>query len=60
MGTLRKNCKNIPYDVVLKKLEKGEYIANENENRITIMKWKDKRDVLVLCSKHWWAGFVQD
>lgn len=52
VGTLRKNRKNIPKDVVLKKLKKGEYIAKENEDGITIMKWKDKRDVLVLSTKH--------
>lgn len=35
----------------MKKLKKGEYIAKENEDGITTMKWKDKRDVLVLSTK---------
>lgn len=35
----------------MKKLNKGEYIAKENEDGITTMKWKDKRDVLVLSTK---------
>ncbi|KAL0278099.1 UNVERIFIED_CONTAM: hypothetical protein PYX00_000008 [Menopon gallinae] len=35
-----------------KKLQRGEIFAKENENGITLMKWKDKRDVLLLSTKH--------
>lgn len=52
VGTLRKNRKHIPKSVVHKKLKRGEYIAKESEDGITVMKWRDKRDVLVLSTKH--------
>ncbi|CAG4999425.1 unnamed protein product [Parnassius apollo] len=38
--------------VVEAKLEKGESIAMENQRGITVLKWKDKHDVLVLSTKH--------
>lgn len=52
VGTIRKNRRNIPKEVANAKLKTGEYIARESEDGITIMKWKDKRDVLVLSTKH--------
>jgi hypothetical protein len=52
VGTLRKNRKHLPEDVKNAKLKTGEYKAKENENGITVMKWKDKRDVLLLSTKH--------
>lgn len=52
VGTVQKNRKNLPKDVINAKFRTGEYKAHENENRITVMKWKDKRDVLLLSTKH--------
>lgn len=52
VGTLRKNRKHFPKTVVSTKLKKGQYIARESVDGITVMKWKDKRDVLVLSTKH--------
>lgn len=52
IGTLRRNRKHIPKDVASKKLKKGEIIARENEKGITVLKWKDKRDVLMLSTVH--------
>ncbi|CAK9833715.1 PiggyBac transposable element-derived protein 4 [Anthophora retusa] len=52
IGTLRPNRKENPKAVVTAKLRRGEVIARENRNGITVMKWKDKRDVLVLSTKH--------
>lgn len=52
VGTLRPNRKDNPNEVVTAKLRRGEVIAQENSKGITIMKWKDKRDVLVLSTKH--------
>lgn len=52
IGTLRPNRKENPKAVVTAKLRRGEVIAQENRNGITVMKWKDKRDVLVLSTKH--------
>lgn len=52
VGTIRKNRRHIPKVVTDAKLKRGEYIARESEDGITVMKWKDKRDVLVLSTKH--------
>lgn len=52
VGTIRKNRKGLPQNVVQAKLQKGEFIAMENEDGITVLKWKDKRDVYMLSTKH--------
>lgn len=51
VGTIRKIRKNIPKEVVNAKLKPGEFRAQENERGVTVMKWKDKRDVLLLSTK---------
>lgn len=50
-GTLRKNRKNLPLLVKNKKLKRGELIAAQ-KNNVTILKWKDKRDVLMISTCH--------
>lgn len=50
-GTLRPNQKNNPKDVIIKKLKKGEYICRYTKEGISIVKWKDKRDVLIISSE---------
>nr|XP_033332812.1 piggyBac transposable element-derived protein 4-like isoform X2 [Megalopta genalis] len=52
VGTLRLNCKGIPNEVLTTELKRGEVVAKENSKGITVLKWKDKRDVLVLSTKH--------
>ncbi|GBP98222.1 PiggyBac transposable element-derived protein 4 [Eumeta japonica] len=52
IGTLRKNRRGLPKAVVDSKLQKGETMAMENEDGVTVLKWKDKRDVLMLSTKH--------
>lgn len=52
VGTLRKNRRNLPKDVMTMNLKPGEFSAKENKNGITVMKWKDKRDVCLLSTKH--------
>lgn len=52
VGTLRANRKLNPKDVVTKKLQKNEVVAAESDTGVVILKWKDKRDVLVLSTKH--------
>jgi len=52
VGTLRKNRRGNSAEVVSKKLKRGEVIARENISGITMLKWKDKRDVLMLSTKH--------
>jgi len=52
VGTLRNNRKQSPKDVTLKKLKKGDFIAQQSDRGIVVMKWEDKRDVLVLSTKY--------
>ncbi|CAG4944989.1 unnamed protein product [Parnassius apollo] len=50
-GTLRKNRKNLPLLIKNKKLKRGEQIAAQ-KNNVTILKWHDKRDVLMISTCH--------
>ncbi|CAK1599162.1 unnamed protein product [Parnassius mnemosyne] len=52
VGTVKKNRRGLPKKVTNTKLKKGHYCAEESRDGITVMKWKDKRDVLVLSTKH--------
>lgn len=52
VGTLRKNRKNNPKDVINKRLKKGESYSQESNTGVVITKWQDKRDVLTLSTKH--------
>ncbi len=52
VGTVRANRKKFPKNVMDKKLKRGEMIAMEDQNGIVILKWKDKRDVRMLSTKH--------
>ncbi|CAH1977516.1 unnamed protein product [Acanthoscelides obtectus] len=51
-GTLRSNSRYNPPDAVKAKLNKGDVIAQQNEDKTVVLKWQDKRDVLVLSTKH--------
>ncbi|CAH1955745.1 unnamed protein product [Acanthoscelides obtectus] len=50
-GTLRKNRKGVPKEVVKTNLKKGDIIARQRDN-ITVLKWHDKRDVCMLSTCH--------
>lgn len=52
IGTLRKNRKHLPKDVVGAKLKKNEIVGKQCEDGIVVLKWKDKRDVLMLSTCH--------
>lgn len=52
VGTLRANRKRNPTDVTKKKLKKGDIVARQNDNGVLVLKWKDRRDVLAISSKH--------
>lgn len=52
VGTLRSNRKLNPPDVVKAKLKKNEVIAQESDTGVVVLKWKDKRDVLMLSTIH--------
>lgn len=48
IGTMRSNRRGIPQDLLAKKLQRHEYIVKESNDRLTVLKWKDKRDVSVI------------
>lgn len=50
IDTLRKN--KIPQDAIQKKLKRKELIARQNKSGVTVLKFKDKRDVLMLSTMH--------
>lgn len=52
IGTVSARRKFNPEDVISKKLKKGEVIARESSNGIVMLKWHDKRDVLMLSTIH--------
>lgn len=52
IGTLRSNRKFNPRSVIEKKLKVGEAIAEECSQGVIVQKWRDKRDVLILSTKH--------
>lgn len=52
VGTLRKNVKHCPKDVLNAKLRVGEIRGKENDKGVVISIWKDKRDVRFLSTRH--------
>ncbi|XGW19881.1 hypothetical protein V3C99_003598 [Haemonchus contortus] len=50
LGTIRKNRIGIPAEVKTKKLKKGEVIARQDEYGVTVLKWKDKRELYMISS----------
>lgn len=52
VGTLRANRKRNPTEVIKKKLVRGGVVARRNRRGIMVLKWKDRRDVLMLSTKH--------
>jgi len=51
VGTLKLSRKNIPKEVKDKELEKGEIIARHS-GPVTVLKWRDKRNVTVVSTYH--------
>lgn len=51
-GTLRKNRVGLPLNVTKSKLKKGQCVARQKDNYITVLKWHDKRDVLMISTCH--------
>ncbi|KAL4091617.1 hypothetical protein QTP88_026276 [Uroleucon formosanum] len=52
VGTLRSNRKSNPKDVTQKKLKRAEVISMRSFSNILVLKWKDKRDLYMLSTKH--------
>lgn len=50
-GTLRKNRKNNPPQVVSKKLKKSETTSLFSDSGICVLKWNDRREVLMISSE---------
>jgi len=44
LGTLRKNVRELPKDVLNAKIKKGEIKGKANSNGVVVCIWKDKRD----------------
>ncbi|CAG4929546.1 unnamed protein product [Parnassius apollo] len=57
LGTLRKNRKGLPKEILKEKLKKRETCVMENNDGVLGLRWKDKRDVLALSTRHT-PGFV--
>ena len=51
IGTLRSNCAGSGHGVGQKKLKRGEVFGLQSNDRIKIIKWKYKRDVLMIFTK---------
>ena len=48
VGTVRPSKAKLPKEVLKKKLQRGEMVAQEESHGILVLKWRDTRDVLVL------------
>ncbi|XP_046400977.1 piggyBac transposable element-derived protein 4-like [Ischnura elegans] len=51
-GTLRTNRKGNPPQINSKKLKKGEVVNAYTDDGVCVMKWKDKREVLMISSQY--------
>lgn len=52
IGTIKINRRGLPKEVTGQKLNRGEIAAKQNRKGVTILKWKDTRDVTMLSTKH--------
>jgi len=52
VGTLKSNIKRNPKDITQKKLNRGEIFAKKSDREIMVLKWRDRRDVLMISTKH--------
>ena len=51
VGTIMGNRRGLPKDLIQKKLGKGE-VAARRHGAFLVLKWRDRRDVLVLSTRH--------
>ncbi|XP_050307489.1 piggyBac transposable element-derived protein 4-like [Anthonomus grandis grandis] len=52
VGTIRANRKGNPQEVIKEKLNRGGIVARQDNDKTVVLKWKDKRDVIMLSTKH--------
>lgn len=48
----KKIRKRIPKEIVTTKLKRGEIIARKSGRGVAVLKWEDRRDVLMITTKH--------
>ena len=51
-GTLRKNRMGLPVRVTTAKLKKNDSIARPKDGCVTVLKWRDTRDVIMISTCH--------
>ncbi|XGW14066.1 hypothetical protein V3C99_000398, partial [Haemonchus contortus] len=52
LGTLRRNRKGIPKENKETKLKRGQPCCKQKRNGIIVLKWRDKRDLYMIPTKH--------
>uniref|UniRef100_A0A7I4XYC1 DDE_Tnp_1_7 domain-containing protein n=1 Tax=Haemonchus contortus TaxID=6289 RepID=A0A7I4XYC1_HAECO len=52
VGTLRRNSKGLPSAMKDKKLKRGEIFYQQNQRGVLILKWRDRRIIHMLSTKH--------
>ncbi|XP_050063121.1 piggyBac transposable element-derived protein 4-like [Aphis gossypii] len=52
VGTLRCNRKSNPKEVTKKKFKKREIVSQRSSSNVLVLKWRDKRDLVMISSKH--------
>ena len=51
-GTIRKNRRGLPWKVISQKLKRGMVYLQQSKEGITVLKWRDKHDILMLSTMH--------
>lgn len=51
IGTLRANRKSNPKEIIQKRLKKGESYSLRSNTNVMVMKWRDKRELLMCSTK---------
>ncbi|KAL6730335.1 hypothetical protein Aduo_001315 [Ancylostoma duodenale] len=52
VGTLWRNRKGLPPTVISRKLKEGQQMAQQKRDGVLVLKWRDRRDVLMLPTMH--------
>ena len=51
-GTVRKNRRGLPDETTKAKLKKGEVASKQTDSSVLVLKWMDKREVMMLSTIH--------
>ena len=60
IGTVRANCVRSGSKVLQKNLRRGEAYALQNKDGVKLIKWKDKKDILMISTKPSHSATVAD